>query len=137
MISNKLGFYVGSTEHDLQVRIDLAWTAVAKLKSILKSPKQKLNFEIHLFKAGCISILLYGCDTWILTEALAEKLDILARACYHIKLGIKQSRDHVTNERLYEKVNQVHIKEMINSQVIVSLCLMTSPSTALPYTNLK
>ena len=28
-------------------------------------------------------------------------------------LGIKQSRDHVTNERLYERVNQVSIREMI------------------------
>ena len=44
-----LGSYVGSTEHDVQVRIGLAWTALAKLKSILRSPKPKLNFKIRLF----------------------------------------------------------------------------------------
>ena len=74
-----LGSYEGSTEHDVKVRIGFAWTAFAKVKSILRSPKVKLNFKISLFKAECISILLYGHESWILTEALINKLDILAR----------------------------------------------------------
>ena len=53
---------------DVKVRIGLTWAAFAKLKSILRSPKVKLNFKIRLFKAACILILLYGCETWILTE---------------------------------------------------------------------
>ena len=32
---------------------------------------------MYLFKAGCNSILLYGCEPWIHTEALIYKLDIL------------------------------------------------------------
>ena len=63
-----LGSYVGSTERYVKVRIGLAWEAFDKLKSILRSPKVKLNFKIRLFKAACISILLYGCETWILSE---------------------------------------------------------------------
>ena len=66
-----LGSYIGSTELDVYVRIGLAWAAFFKLKSILRSPKIKLNFKIRLFKA-CISILLYGCETWILTETSKE-----------------------------------------------------------------
>ena len=31
-------------------------------------------------------------------------------------LGIKLSRDHVTNERLYQRVNQVPIREMIRDR---------------------
>ena len=94
-----LGSYVGSSEHDAQVRIGLASTAFAKLKSMLGSPKPKLNLKICLFKAACVLILLYGCEKWILTEAFTEKLDIFARPCYRIMLGIKQSRNHLTNER--------------------------------------
>ena len=30
--------------------------------------------------------------------------------------GIKQSRDHVTNERLYQRVNQVPIREIIRER---------------------
>ena len=55
-----LGSYVGSTEHDVQVRIGLAWASFAKLKSILRSPKPS---KYLFFKAACVSILLYGCET--------------------------------------------------------------------------
>ena len=44
-----LGSYVGSTERDVKVRIGLAWAAFSKIKSILRSPKIKLNFKIRLF----------------------------------------------------------------------------------------
>ena len=111
-----LGSYVGSTERDIKVRIGLAWAAFAKLKSILRSPKIKLNFKIRLFKAACISILLYGCETWILTETSNEKLDIYARTCYRIMLGIKQSRDHVTNQSLYQLTGQVPLRETIRER---------------------
>ena len=56
-----LGSYVGSTEHDVHVRIGFAWVAFAKLKSILRLLKPKMNLKIRLFKAECVSILLYGC----------------------------------------------------------------------------
>ena len=41
------------------------------------------------------------------------KLDIFARTCFRIMMGIKQSRDHVTNERLYQRFNHIPIREMI------------------------
>ena len=103
-----LGSNVGSTEH-VQICIGLALTAFSKLKSIIRSPKPKLNLKIRLFIAAFLSILFYGYDTWILTEAFTEKLDIFAITCYRVMLGIKQSRVHVTNERLYQRVNQVPI----------------------------
>ena len=86
-----LGSYFGSTAHDVRVRIALAWAAFVKIKSILRSFMLKLNFKICLFKASYNSILLYGCEIWMITEALIEKLDIFARTCYRIMLDIKQS----------------------------------------------
>ena len=103
--------YVGSTERDVKVQIGLAWSAFSKLKSILRSLKIKLNFKIRLFKAACISILLYGCETWIFTEILNDKLDINARICYRIMLGIKQSRDQLTNQSLYQLTGQVALDQ--------------------------
>ena len=100
----------------MQVRIGLAWAAFAKLKSILRSPKPKLNFKIRVFKAACVSILLYGSETWILTYEFTEKLDIFAMTCFRIILGIKQSRGHFTNERLYQRVNQLPIRDMIRER---------------------
>ena len=54
----------------------------------------------RLFKTAFISILLCGCESWLLTEALIEKLYIFARTCYRNMLFIKQSRSHVTYESL-------------------------------------
>ena len=108
-----LGSYVGSTEHD--VWIGLASTAFAKVKSIFISPMVKLNFKIRLFKAASISILVYGCESWILTEALVDKLDIFTRACYRIILGIKQSRNHVANESLHH-LDQALISKNISER---------------------
>ena len=68
-----LGFSVRSTERDVKVRIGLARAAFAKFKSILRSPKVKLNFKISVLKAACILVFLYGCETWILTETLIQK----------------------------------------------------------------
>ena len=36
--------------------------------------------------------------------------------CYRIILGIKQSRGRGTNERLYQRVNQVPIREMLRER---------------------
>ena len=80
----------------MQFRIGLACAAFAKLNSILRSLKPKLNYEIRFFKAAYISILLYGCQTWILTRVWTEKHDIFASKLYRIMLVIKQSRYHVT-----------------------------------------
>ena len=55
--------------------------------------------------------LLYGCETWKLTETLIEKLDIYASACFRIMLGIEQSRDQVTNQSLYQLTGQVPLSE--------------------------
>ena len=39
--------------------------------------------------------------------------DIYAKTCYLIMLGIKQSRDHVTNQSLYQLTGQVALQETI------------------------
>ena len=40
-----------------------------------------------------------------------DKLDIFTRSCYRIMLGIKQSRDHLTNDSLYYLTGQAHLRE--------------------------
>ena len=42
---------------------------------------------------------------------LIEKLDINARTRYRIMLGIKQSRDYVKNQSLYQLAGQITISE--------------------------
>ena len=68
-----LGSSVSSTEKD-DTRLMKAWTAIDRLSIIWKSnltDKMKRSF----FQAAVVSILLYGCTTWMLTKRLEKKLD--------------------------------------------------------------
>ena len=60
------GSSVSSTEKDINTRLTKAWTAIDRLSIIWKSDlidKMKRSF----FQAAVVSILLYGCTTWMLT----------------------------------------------------------------------
>ena len=67
-----LGSSVSSTEKDVDTRLAKVWTANDRLSVIWKSDlidKMKHSF----FQAAVVSILLYGCNTWTLTEQMGKK----------------------------------------------------------------
>ena len=71
---NYLGSSVSSTEKDIDMLLMKAWTAIDKLSILWKSDltnKMKCSF----FQAVVVSILLYGCTTWMLMKWLEKKLD--------------------------------------------------------------
>ena len=111
-----LGSYVGSTAKDVSARIALAWVAFARLKPILRATRPTIEFKMRLFNAACLSILLYGCESWTLTEPLKKKLDVFARTCYRIILEVRQAEDHMTNADLYKKVSQRPIRDIVRER---------------------
>jgi hypothetical protein len=113
-----LGSYVGDTERDVNNRIALAWAAFNKLKPILtsRSGKPAMKIKIRLFNAACLSLLLYACETWVLTAQQTNKLDIFARTCYRVMMGIRQSETHMTNAQLYKMVGARPISTIIRER---------------------
>ena len=111
-----LGAQIGSTEKDVKSRIALAWLAFARLKPILKAARPTVKFKMRLFKAACVPVLLYGCESWVLTEKLLKSLDVFARTCYRIILNIRQADEHITNEELYRRANQQPMREIIRER---------------------
>jgi hypothetical protein len=113
-----LGSYIVSTEKDIRARIALSSAAFTKLKPILTSRTGKPNntLKIRLFNAACISILLYGCESWVLSKQQAKVLDVFVRRCYRTILGIKQSEAHMTNIQLYNEAGTRPISETIRER---------------------
>ena len=70
------------------------------MKDIWKSIKISLTLKINIFKASCLSILLYGSESWIITQKLADSLNSFATNCYRIMQNIKW-QDKISNETLY------------------------------------
>ena len=94
-----LGSSVSSTEKDIDTRLTKAWTAIDKLSIIGKSDltnKMKRSF----FKTWVVSILLYGCTTWMLTKRLEKKLDGNYTRMLRAILN-KSWREHPTKHQLY------------------------------------
>ena len=94
-----LGSSVSSTEKDIDTRLRKTWTAIDKLSVIWKSDltdKLKRSF----YQAAVVSILLYGCNTWTLTNRLEKKLDGNYTRMLREILN-KSGRQHSTKYQLY------------------------------------
>ena len=81
-----LGSSVSSTETDIKTRLAKAWTA-----------------NDRFFEAAVVSILLYGCTTWMLTKRIGKKLDgnypRMLRAIVNNSWG-----QHPTKQQVYGQV---------------------------------
>ena len=81
------------------MRLAKAWTAINRLSVIWKSDltdKMKCSF----FQAEVVSILLYGCTTWMLTKRMEKKLDSNYTRMLRAILN-KSWRQHPTKQQLY------------------------------------
>ena len=104
-----------SSETDLKVRKGQAWGAFWKMKDICKSTKINLTLKLNIYKASCLSILLYGCESWIITQKLASNLNSFATNCYRILQNIKW-QDKITNQAIYKKTKQEPLVQMIHKK---------------------
>ncbi len=100
-----------STTH-IKVRKELVWEAFWKMKNIWKPTTISMKLKINIFRASCISILLYGSESWIVTKALDKSLNSFATSCSRIMLNIKRM-DKISNNPIYEKVKQEPLVQTI------------------------
>ena len=69
-----LGSSVSSTETDIDSQLAKAWTAIDRLSVIWKSDLTN-EMKHSFFQAAVVSILRYGCTTWMLTKHIEKKLE--------------------------------------------------------------
>ncbi|KAI8494388.1 hypothetical protein Bbelb_276140 [Branchiostoma belcheri] len=84
---------------------DLAtWTAFWKLLKIWRNSTFPISKKIKAFNVTCLSLLLYGCETWVLSRDMEDKINLFATSCLRIMLNIKRI-DHVSNCEMYKATN--------------------------------
>ena len=96
-----LGSMMASSISDLTRRKALAWTAFWKLEKIWRSSTISIATKVKLFNVTCVTVFLYGCDSWILSTSMESKINAFATSCYRIMLNIKRL-DRVTNTKVYQ-----------------------------------
>ncbi|GAA6097691.1 uncharacterized protein LOC118408508 [Tachysurus ichikawai] len=70
---------------------------------IFRSKNLPIRLKTNMFQAACLPILLYGCESWIITEKLKQRLNSFATNCYRAMLNIKRM-DKVSNAVIYHTI---------------------------------
>ena len=94
-----LGSWVDGAEKDISVRKALAWRALNSMSSIWKS-RMRSDLKRRFFVATVESILLYGCESWALSEAMERSLDGTYTRMLQKVLNTNW-RDQISNNELY------------------------------------
>ena len=95
-----LGSSVSSTEKDIDMWLAKSWTAIDRQPVIWKSDLTD-KIKRSCFQDAVVSILLYGCTTWMLTKLMEKKLDSNYTRMLWAVLN-KSWRQHPTKQHLYD-----------------------------------
>ena len=107
-----LGSMVASGSSDLKRQKSLAWCAFWKLEQLWKSPHISITTKVKLFNTTCVTILLYGCESWVISQDMENKINAFATSCYRVMLNIKRI-DHVLNTTVYSMTNTVPLIHLV------------------------
>ena len=103
---------VASGSSDLKRRKSLAWCAFWKLEQLWKSPHISISTKVKLFNTTCVTILPYGCESWVISQDMENKINAFATSCYRVMLNIKRI-DHVLNTAVYSMTNTVPLIHLV------------------------
>ena len=68
--------------HEIKRHLLLGRKAMINLDSIFKSRKITLLTKVHIIKAMVFPIVIHGCESWTLTEAEGQRIDVFKLWCW-------------------------------------------------------
>ena len=95
----------GSAEDDIHIRIGRACSAFQQLSNMLFLRNDiSIATKVRVYKASVRSVLLYGCESWPMTDALVSRVESCEMNCLRRALNINYT-DHVTNAAVRLRCN--------------------------------
>ncbi len=104
-----------SSEYDLTCRKGQAWSAFWCLKPIWQANHIRISLKVNIFKTAVLSILLYGCETWVLTQKMEQWIDGFGTNCLRVLLGIRRI-DKVPNDTIYIRTNMKPLTRFVRER---------------------
>jgi hypothetical protein len=95
-----LGSMMASSVSDFKRRKALAWTAFWKLERLWRSLTIPISTKVKLFDTTCVTVLLYGSESWIISKTMGDQINAFATSCFRIMLNIKRV-DRISNSIVY------------------------------------
>ena len=90
-----------------------ALSAFWKLDRVWKS-RASLQQKVKLFILSALSVLLYGCESSVLTSDPCHQIDSFQMSCIKIVLGVSRT-DHVGNEEVYGRTGTVSFSQSLQA----------------------
>ena len=103
---------VASDSSDLKRRKSLAWCTFWKLEQLWKSPRVPIATKVKLFSTTCVTIPLYGYESWVISQDMENKTNALTTSCFGVMLNIR-CIDHVLNTTVYSMTNSVPLIHLV------------------------
>ena len=94
-----LGSMMKSSISDFECRRGLAWSAFRSMERIWRAKHIDLTLKVRIFEASVQSVLLYGCESWVVDQKKESKINTFATSCCRELLGISRL-DRVPNEQI-------------------------------------
>ena len=107
-----LGSMMASSSSDLKRRKGLAWTAFWKLQRLWRCPNIPIATKVRLFDITCVTVLLYGCESWVISKPMEDQINAFGTSCYRIMLNIKRI-DRVPNATIYNLTSAAPLIERV------------------------
>jgi endonuclease/exonuclease/phosphatase family metal-dependent hydrolase len=105
----------GGTPKDISSRINKARATFSKLKNIWRDNNISLKTKTKVFNACVKSVLLYGCETWFVTNNITSKIQSFVNRCLRFILKIWWPKK-ISNQELWKKTGQVDINLQIKKR---------------------
>ena len=77
-----------------------------------KRKQVSLETKMAIYRGAVLPSLLYGCETWVLSEIESQRLEVFQMKCLRGILGITKF-DHRRNEDILEETKQSTVGELV------------------------
>ena len=102
----------GSSDADIKARLAKARQAFRTLRNLWRNGNISQNTKLRIFKTNVLSTLLYGAESWKITETVLKKLEVFQRKCLRSILRIFWP-NVINNKDLYTRTSCSPITEVI------------------------
>nr|XP_014280962.1 uncharacterized protein LOC106683788 [Halyomorpha halys] len=103
----------GKIDPEISNRIKKAYAADYQIyNTVIGKREIGMNVKLHIYKSVFLPILLFGAESWILTDRQESRLTTTEMKFLGRTVG-KAKRDHVRNKRIRQELGIVSVKKVL------------------------
>ena len=112
--SSKCKYIINCSRAVTKIRIAKATATLKAMDKIWRSKAIKMETKMKVIQTCIFSVVLYGCESWVVTNDIEQKILAFEIKCYRKILRIDWTQK-VTNMELYTRIG---LKENIMQKLI-------------------